>query len=294
MSTSIARRLPLVRIGAALVMAVPLLAAGQTKPPATTTPQKPPVAPAKPAPDAQTSTALDRGVPFQVGEALTYNISWTTYATLGSATFTVKSRRAVDGGRAAYFIVADAQPRALLQKTYPLLYRADTLLDTAKLLPIQGSIFSEENGHARVKTTRFPTSGNLLDYEVKTSTLVRTKLQVPVNTQDPLSFLYVLRALPLGQDTAITIPVFDGGLLYRVRVVNTGPQQLKTPAGTFTAWQINMTVVDSNGQPPASGRRLTLWLSSDARMLPVKFDATLSVGSVVLTLARIGTVPAGR
>jgi hypothetical protein len=47
------------------------------------------------------------------------------------------------------------------------------------------------------------------------------------------------------------------------------------------------TLSDGQGKPIAS-RKMTMWLSNDARRLPLKVEVALAAGSFTLTLARVG------
>jgi hypothetical protein len=119
-------------------------------------------------------------------------------------------------------------------------------------------------------------------YEVRTATQVRRDLTLPAYTQDALSAIYVIRAIPLKQGAAITMPVSDSGRTYKVQV-NVGPREpLRTGLGTTTAWRVTPVIFDEKGKP--NDRPMTLWISDDERKLPVKLMADLAVGSFQLTL----------
>jgi hypothetical protein len=231
----------------------------------------------------------DRDVPFHIGENLTYDVSYLS-ATVGTATLSVTEPKVPASDRAGYALMAEGQPGSLLQKVYPFYYKLESLLDTKKLLPIRASSYSRERGKVRTKTTTFSATG-MAEYEIKTATVVHNKVQVDKLSQDPLSLVYVLRAFTVRQDSPITVPVTDGGTTYKVRVRNLGPQQIVTPAGAFSAWQLELAVIEENGKPTAASRKLMLWISSDARKLPVRFDSPLALGSLVLTLSHVGTKP---
>jgi hypothetical protein len=270
----------LIGTAAIAVTVVTVVVAGQTKPASRPAPPKPAAA----APS--TPSTPDHVVPFKVHEVLTYDISWSSMITGGTASLDVRERRTLASGRTGYYIAAEANPRPILQKLFPFTYKADTLIDTKLLLPIQASTFSDERGRTRLKTTKFPASGTTIEYEVKTATVVHDRRQVPQYSQDPLSVLYFLRSFPFKQgDNIPRIPITDGGEVFYVHVQFGGPSQIKTGAGTFPAWQIDLTLLDDKGQ--ASDKKLTLWLSADARRIPVRFDVGLPVGSFVLTLAHI-------
>src|ERR1700719_1947963 len=61
----------------------------------------------------------ERRVPFAVGESLTYDVSWSSYLTAGTAVTTVKEKTQ-SSGSIAYHIVAEGRTTPLLQTLYTL------------------------------------------------------------------------------------------------------------------------------------------------------------------------------
>jgi hypothetical protein len=98
--------------------------------------------------------------------------------------------------------------------------------------------------------------------------------------------MYVLRALKFTPGQVIRMPVVDGGDTLQVRWQIGAVEQIKTPMGTLPAWKITPTITDMQNKPVAN-RRITLWLSDDARRLPLKLEAGLAVGNFTLTLAKV-------
>ena len=238
----------------------------------------------KPAPSAEAArpaAKAERSVPFKAGETLTYDVSWSTYLTAGTATVAVREKKA-SYGSTAYYIVADGRPTTLLQKLYNLYYKADTLLDAYTLLPQRASVYSEEGGRHRLKTTTFNQGARKATFEMKTSTVITEDVALPPYTQDALSAVYVLRAIPLKAGGKMTMPVADSGKIYRVQVTVGMTEAVRTGMGVMQAWRITPTVLDASGK--AGSQKLTLWVSDDGRRLPVKMQAGLTVGSFVLTL----------
>jgi uncharacterized protein DUF3108 len=224
----------------------------------------------------------ERPVPFAPGEVLAYDVSWSTFVTAGSATVSVKEKKP-SLGSVAYYIVAEGRPTAWLSRLYNLYYRADTLLDAYTLLPQRGSVYSEEGGRRRTKTTTFDQAGHKAAFEVQTATTVNTPLALPAAAQDALSAIYVLRAAPIAAQATMTVA--DNGRVLNVRLTPAGRERVGTGIGPVEAVRISPVILDESGQP--EGRTLSLWLSDDARRLPVKLQADLAVGSFVLTLKSI-------
>lgn len=224
-------------------------------------------------------------MPFATGETLTYDVSWSSYLTAGTVTMSVKEKRS-SGSSPAYYIAAEVKPSGLMASLYTLYYKADTVLDAVSLLPQRGSLYSQEGSRRRTKVTQFNHSTGRADFELVTGTTMRRSLALPRYSQDALSAVYVLRALSLAPNIRMTMPVCDGGNNYKVTLAVGGIEPVKTAAGRRDAYRITPTIVDEKGQ--RVGRPVTIWLSSDAKHVPVQVRADLSVGSVVLVLHDAG------
>jgi hypothetical protein len=215
---------------------------------------------------------------------LTFDVSYSGAVSAGEATISVRDKRP-SYNSTAYYIVAEAKPTGLLARMYTLYYKADTLIDVFTLLPQRGSLFSIEGKRTRLKTTMFNQQAGTAEYEVKTATLVRQPLNITPSSQDILSMLFAARSMPLHPGARVTLPLCDGGRQYKVTLAAAARETLETGALTAPAWRITVSVADDKGQP--QGRNLSLWLSDDARHLPMKLKADLSVGSFVVELSRL-------
>jgi len=270
---------------ALLTMAGAGISAQRARPPAAGTGTTPPAtrpAPAKPAAatPAPPAKRTAQPVPFAAGETLTYDVSWSSYVTAGGATLTVKEKKPSYGSD-AYYIVAEGRPTPLLSKLYDLYYKADTLLDVYSLLPQRASLYSEEGKRHRMKVTMFDQAKKKAQYEVQTRTVVKKDLPIPSYSQDALGALYVLRAIALKPGDKFSIPICDAGQTYNVQMNVGTVETVKTGIGDVRAWRITPVLPANNA---GGARRLTLWVSDDARKLPVRMQAQLAVGSFELTL----------
>ena len=237
-------------------------------------------------PPAKTAAAprADRAVPFAVGETLSYDISWSSYLTAGSATTTVKDKRP-SFNSTAYYIVAEGRPTPLLSKLYSVYYKIDSLLDSATLLPQRGSVYSEEGKRHRFKTTQFDRAAKKVLFEYKSDTTVKAAFATSAVTQDALSAIYVLRSIPLKAGEKMTMPITDNGINYKVQFEAGGSEKIRTPRGDQEVMKIRLSVFDDRNQPV--GKNIAIWLSDDARRLPVKLQADLPVGSFNLVLREV-------
>ena len=223
----------------------------------------------------------ERPVPFKVGETLTYDVSWSSYLTAGTAVTTVKEKKA-SFNSTAYYIVAEGRPTPLLSKLYSLYYKMDTLVDSHSLLPQRGSVYSEEGKRHRFRTTTFDRKANKVLFEYQANTTVKDSFSTSPVTQDALSAIYVLRAVPFKSGDRMTMPVSDSGINYKGQFDIGALERVKTGLGELSAWRIRLTLFDDKNR--TVGRNMALWISDDARRLPVKLQAELTVGSFNLIL----------
>jgi hypothetical protein len=206
--------------------------------------------------------AGEQAVPFRVGETLTYDVAWSSYVTAGAAVASVKEKRPSINAT-VYSIVTEGRPTPLVSKLYNLYYKMDTLLDSSTLLPQRASTYSEEGKRHRLRTTEFDAPENK-------------------GRQDPLSAIYVLRAKPLKAGERIRMAVTNDDKQYTVSFEVGATERLRTPIGDIDAWKVKTSIVDTKGAIAANNA--AIWLSTDARRLPVKMRADLPFGTFTLAL----------
>jgi hypothetical protein len=252
----------------------------------------------------------ERRVPFRVGEQLSYNISWSSFVTATAATATVTVREKKPAyGSVAYYIVAEGRPTPVVAIFYSLYYKVDTWLDAYTLLPLRASEYSQERGLRQNKVTLFDQARGRARFEVQSTTTNPAgsglpfdsaqgrqagTVQLPPQTQDPLSAIFALRASPMKAGTRTLMPVTFNGSVYQVQVTIDGRESLETAVGRLQAWRITPVMLESGGEV-ASPRGMTLWISDDARRLPLKMQVELPAGRFDLTLKEVNSgTPAGR
>ena len=158
----------------------------------------------------------------------------------------------------------------------------DTLLDTATLLPQLTTLYSEEGRSQRLGTTKFDRAARRALFELSGDRPVKTNVTVPAQVQDGLSLLYAVRAKSLSAGTTLTYPIIDDGSLYTVSLQASATERVRVPLGELAAWKLGVNIVDAQGQKVAEN--VGVWISNDARRLPVKLQADLPVGSFTLAL----------
>ena len=208
-------------------------------------------------------------------------MSWSGYVTAGEVTVSVREKKP-SYNSLAYYIVAEGKPVGLTARVYSLYFKVDSLLDCYTLVAQRGSVYSQEGKRTRMKSLRFDQQQHTAEFEMRTSTVMKATIAVPPATEDGLGAIYALRAMPLEAGARLTIPVTDSGDSYVVNLVVEARETISTPLGSLPAWRVRPTVFDDHGR--LVGGAMTIWISDDARRLPLKLSAQVAVGAFELTL----------
>jgi hypothetical protein len=268
------------RRGALLVPAIVLAFALATLPAPAQTGSSSKGAPPKAAPAP--AVRAEKRVPYQVGERLSYDVSWASYVTAATLSLSVDAK-VPTAGSTAYRMTAEAQTVGLLAKLFTLYYKADTLLDAYTLLPRRGSLYSREGGAERTKTTTFDHPAGKALFEMQTTSKMQKEVTLAPRTQDLLSAIYALRALPLQPGDKFEMPVSDSGWMYQATFVVGAAEAVKRADGSMVqALRVTPQIINEQGQPTADG--FVMWLSSDPSHTPVRMEGSLAAGRIILAL----------
>src|SRR5262245_50116345 len=198
------------------------------------------------APATRAAARVERPVPFKIGETLTYDISWSSYVTAGTAVMSVKEKRP-SFNSTAYYIVAEGRPTPLVAKLYSLYYKFDTLLDSYTLLPQRGSVYQEEGSRRRFKVSKFDQASHKVFFEYQAAGTATDTFTVPPYAQDALSAVYVLRSIPFKAGDRMTMPVTDNGSNYKVQVDVAPMERVKLASSEINAWKLRLGIFDASG-----------------------------------------------
>jgi Protein of unknown function (DUF3108) len=230
-----------------------------------------------------TAASREASVPFKVGESLTYDVSWSAVLVAGTATAQVVDKKSTSTtGPGVYSMVVEGRPVPMLARLYNLYYKMDSLLDSVTLLSQRGTLYSEEGTDKTTSTTRFDRAARRAFYERQSDTTTKVDFAIPAGTQDGLAAFYTIRTHAFKAGERFSIPVADGGGMYTVQIDVAQPETVRVPVGEFSAWNVKAGITDAQGQ--AVWKNIVVWISNDARRLPLKMQAELPVGSFVLAL----------
>lgn len=224
-----------------------------------------------PRPDRTEQVEGAGGAPFAVGESLTYNVSWTTYPTAARLEIEV-------AGRGAFFGVEGFELRTRVETSsairslfLDLDSQYTSYVDAQKLLPhrLENSI---RQGERRSDETV------LLDQAGRKARFGDEEIDLPGEIHDLTSLLYALRLEPLGPENRRKFSLLYGRQVIEIEAEGKETARIATAAGTYEATCINLTAKAKKAN--LSRYRVKVWLSNDARRLPVLLTARLPLGEV--------------
>jgi len=154
-----------------------------------------------------------------------------------------------------------------------------------------GSYLKAEEGTRRKETrVTFNRATGKAEYQekdlVKNAVVATKEIPIPACVHDVLGGLYLLRTLNLQPGQSTQVPVSDGKKSVMARVEAQRREDLKTPAGAYKtiryeAFLFNDVLYRRYGH-------LYVWLTDDARKLPVQIQVRLqfAIGTITLLLEK--------
>jgi hypothetical protein len=232
--------------------------------------------------------------PFEIGETLKYEgkISKIIQGiSVAELTFTVASGAEKDN----YLMTADARSKGTLVRLfrYSFLQKIDSVARRSDLRALRTDKHD-------VQKERVRNSEAVFDYGDRRVTYRETDPNEPMrpprliasdlngDTYDLVSGIYYLRALPLAVGKTFDVTVSDSGLVYKVPVRVTGRERLKTEIGRVWCFKIEPDVFGDGRMIQREGSMI-IWITEDARRLPVRSQVKTSFGKLEIKLKSVGT-----
>lgn len=216
---------------------------------------------------------------FNVPEKLVYDLTWTGIKA-GTATLEIINEK--DSVR----IISTARSNDFVSVFYPVNDRVESKIANTKAVPGVGlpqvyRIQLSEGKRRRDKEILF-------DHEKKEVTYInhleneKKKFQIKHNTFDSLSSFYYVRTLVLEVGKSVFIDIFDNKKLWNVEVQVIRKEKIETVLGKFDTIVIK-PLMKSEGIFNRKGD-LYIWLTDDAKRIPVQMKTQVAVGSITATL----------
>ena len=144
----------------------------------------------------------------------------------------------------------------------------------------------ERNRHheTKVEYDRARGKASYVERDLMKNTVKTAETNIPACVSDIIGGLYKLRTMKLEPGQSAQLMLSDGKKTASARVEAQAREQIKTNAGTFNTIRYEAYIF--NGVLYSRKARFQVWMTDDARRLPVQFRARMSfpIGSITLQL----------
>ena len=215
---------------------------------------------------------------YQVGERLTYNVSFSNFPTAAHVEMTVATRGPLYG-REGVELRAHVETIGVVSAAlYALNNDYATFVDPSNGAPYRVQQVIREGARTENKTLEFEAAASAAAAPAGTK-------QAAVGLGGPfdlLSALYRLRALPLTPGATYRLAVQNGTNVYDAEVKVMGRELVKTNVGSSNALVAQVRV---RGNQAADDYRLRVFFTDDERHIPLIISARHSAGEIRAELA---------
>lgn len=214
--------------------------------------------------------------PFHPGERLTYTLYWEMIPA-GTASLEVLPIETCQDVPAYHFAM-QVESNGFIDTFYKVRDRIDAFTDKEMRHSLLYTKKQQEGRHSRDVRVTFNWDRSQARY---TNFGKREKpVHIPEGTFDPLSIFYAFRFRTLQEGTALEASVSDGKkcVVGKARILSR--ESISVPAGTFDTYLVEPDLRDVGGVfKKSKDATLQVWVSSDARHMPVKIKSRVVVGS---------------
>lgn len=210
---------------------------------------------------------------FAVGEHLTFEIKW-QFITAGIAVMNVNRIVPAPSApeRLSYKIVTEARSTPFIDGFFKVRDTNISYIDVESICShsMESDIFE---GNFRKKE-------QLMFDQINNTFALSDGRTGPTEqwVQDVLSALYYVRLLPLEPGAQFSFPAHSGDTTYPLSVRVLGRERVRVPAGEFDCFKLE-PALRGDGVFKANGR-LWVWVTADARRMPVLMKSRVFIGSV--------------
>jgi len=221
-------------------------------------------------------------VAFPSAETLSYGIEWR----LINAGY---ARLSLEPKKSGWESKLHLESGGLVSKLYKLDYNYISEMEDQFCTASTDLNAIERSRHRETKVTydRARNKANYVERDLLKNSISKTsEIDIPACVSDVIGGLYKVRKLKLEPGQSTQVQLSDGKKSVSVRLDAQQREQIKTPAGTFNTIRYEAYVF--NGVLFARKAELQVWITDDARRLPVQIRARMSfpIGSITFELQK--------
>lgn len=208
-------------------------------------------------------------VPFNPGERMEYAVSYGVLPA-GTMSLAVEDLGPYEG-RQAYHLVLEARSNRAVSFVFELATREESWFDAHELYSLRYKRDQTENDKERDKDVRYDQSRNLR---------IENGEALPASPRavDPIASMYYLRTLNprVGATYVLRNQADPGDNPLTVRILKR--ERIRVPAGSFDTFVVDLDVKTNSGLFRKGGEN-RIWVTADARRIPVRISSKVGLGA---------------
>ncbi|OPZ71369.1 MAG: hypothetical protein BWY83_01178 [bacterium ADurb.Bin478] len=213
---------------------------------------------------------------FTVGEDLIYAVQFGRVSA-GEARMHIPQIVSYQS-RDCYHLISEVKTSNFFSTFFHVEDRVESYLDVLGLFPWRYEKIIREGKYRANRSARFDPVGGWAYSGGDT-------IKIAPYSQDVLSILYYLRTLDLQSQTVFPIDNYEDKKFFPLTVQVIKMEGVKVPAGKFYCFLIEPglrtgSIIEQKG-------KMWIWLSHDARRIPVKIKSKISFGAITMELKKI-------
>jgi hypothetical protein len=214
-------------------------------------------------------------LPFN-GETMKFSVGW-EFINAGTATM-----RFSNTGEGGYLIDTDARTNKFLdmfKKVRDKIVSKGVCID-GKLQSTLFDIEQNERKYHAKKKTDFLWQENKVNYTQNNKT---DSYDVPAGHLNVLDAFFLTRTLPVKDNEVLKVPVFDSRKVYEIEVRLLKKEKIRAPWGGMVECLVIEPKLKTAGIFSSAGS-MKIWLTNDARRIPLKMTAKIKIGRIIARL----------
>ncbi len=210
---------------------------------------------------------------FTIGEELSYNVS---FGFLGAGNAVMRVQEITDWkGRPCYRITSDVKSNAFFSKFFKVDDHIESIVDVDGIFPWFYSKRIREGKYKADRSAKFdPHHGRAFEG--------KDTLKVPPFTQDVVSIIYYARIQPLEVGEVFPIDNYADKKFFPLFIKVVKKEKIKVDAGKFECFYLEPSMRPEAKVEPKG--KLLLWLTTDARHIPIRIRSKIAAGSLDMEL----------
>lgn len=188
---------------------------------------------------------------------------------------------------------ADAVAKGWFRKLFGIdfHYNSESVVEPATFRILTNTTRDEQGKRLRTSEAVFDRTHNLLTWTQRNPhdpqaapRVVTTPLQNA--SHDLISAIYFLRTQPLEPGRTFELDISDAGAVYRIPVKVGERKRMKSVVGRVQAVRVDVGIFGADRLVDRKGE-MTLWITDDARRLPIRARVNTDIGTLDITLKKV-------